>query len=173
MQSLFSVKTLQKFVAYFVAGLSIMLLISSQANSHISIKSSGYPDNPEVVIDESIAQANPGDGVINEIFGVLYSYGVSLDYFYIEGYCHGQYFRRTYSPRSSNDFELEFASSSLKESNIGSVAGIKQFNNEVEYAVQDVLRRNDFGGTVSVKGNYRNGQPCTFKLNRRAGCAYC
>ena len=176
--NLFSVKTLQRFVAYLILSFAIALLIPTQANSHTNVFSSNHFKNQEVVTKELVAQANPGDGVIEEVFYVLGSYGVNVNYFYINGNCHGQDFYREMYPNSqgNGNFKLQVASASstLKQSSTGNVAQTKQFNSgSVESAVQNVLTKLGFGGEVRVEGVYSNGQPCTFRLTQQQGCDYC
>ena len=80
MQNLFSVKTLQKFIAYFTISFAFMLLIAFQVNSHISIESAGYPENHEAIYDDLAVQANLEDSVIDKTQNALNNYEVSLDY---------------------------------------------------------------------------------------------
>jgi hypothetical protein len=177
--NLFLIKSFHKLFAYFIISLAIALLIPVSANSHTNIISSRYSKNQADKIEELIAQANPGDGVIDEIFSVLHSYGVSVDYFYINGNCHGQDFSREIHPnfQSSDNFNPKFANSRLKQFSkfsVTNVAQTKQFKSDsVENAVQNVLRKNGFGGEVQVEGVYSNGQPCTFRLTQQQGCTYC
>lgn len=174
-KNFFSAKTLQTFIAYFTISFATVLLISTPADSQTSIAFNNSSKDRKIVTEELVAQANPGDGVIDEIFYVLDSYGVSVNYFYIEGNCHGQYFRKEYgNPQANGNSEFKVASSTLKESSIGNVPQTKQFSTgSVESAIQNVLRKFGFGGVVQAKGRYPNGQPCSFRLTQQQGCDYC
>jgi hypothetical protein len=175
----FSLKTLRGFVAYVVVGLLFVLLIPSQVFSHISPSSSANYKNYEVRINNVLAQANPGDGVIREVINVLNANNVTITDISIEGRCHGRYFHKLYNnPQASGDSELQVASRMLKESSFSSVVKDKQFGNfNVQLAnndwnawlssqVKGVLERNGFTGWIKVNGRHRpDNKPCKISLS--------
>lgn len=184
-QDLLFLKTWQRFMAYSIVSMAIALSISTPADSRSEIPVNSDYKNQEVVAEELVVQANPGDELINEIFYVLEErYGVRVDYFYIDGSDQGQRYTiecvngECYYLSANNDSEVEVASNTVKKPSLDRLVKTKQISHEdIKNAVWNVLVDWRANASVEIDGVDNYGNPCTFKLIRQPGktenCDYC